>query len=429
MVLGASANRPASERARLLARLAALNVEVVSGVSNLSGKVIKEISDLAINGAKPAFDQPLHVGYPNIGDRENFMREVAGILDRNWLTNNGPVVQAFEKKLAEYLGVRHCVAMCNGTVALEIATRALGMSGEVIVPSWTFIATAHALHWQGITPVFADIDPLTHNLDPNAVREKITPRTTGIIGVHLWGRPAPVNELQEIADQNGLKLMFDAAHAFGCSYEGQKIGRYGACEVLSFHATKVFNSIEGGAVVTEDDELADSMRLMRNFGFSGYDNVIYPGTNGKMTEINAAMGVVNLDSLSEFVSANRRNYEAYAECLAGLDEADLIEYDSNNEPNFQYVVIELDEGCTASRDKIISALHAENIFARKYFWPGCHRMMPYRKLYPNAGSTLPFTESISERILVLPTGPSLVVGELEDIASLLSFLVRNRERL
>lgn len=429
MVLGASANRPASERARLLARLAALNVEVVSGVSNLSGKVIKEISDLAINGAKPAFDQPLHVGYPNIGDRENFMREVAGILDRNWLTNNGPVVQAFEKKLAEYLGVRHCVAMCNGTVALEIATRALGMSGEVIVPSWTFIATAHALHWQGITPVFADIDPLTHNLDPNAVREKITPRTTGIIGVHLWGRPAPVNELQEIADQNGLKLMFDAAHAFGCSYEGQKIGRYGACEVLSFHATKVFNSIEGGAVVTEDDELADSMRLMRNFGFSGYDNVIYPGTNGKMTEINAAMGVVNLDSLSEFVSANRRNYEAYAECLAGLDEADLIEYDSNNEPNFQYVVIELDEGCTPSRDKIISALHAENIFARKYFWPGCHRMMPYRKLYPNAGSTLPFTESISERILVLPTGPSLVVGELEDIASLLSFLVRNRERL
>jgi dTDP-4-amino-4,6-dideoxygalactose transaminase len=244
-------------------------------------KSIRTKADLAINGAPPAFDEPLHVGRPNIGNREAFLRNVERTLDNQWLTNNGPLVQEFEQRIAQRLGVRHCIAMCNGTIALEIAIRALGMTGEVIVPSWTFVATAHALHWQGITPVFADIDPATHNLDPDAVRRMITPRTTGIIGVHLWGRAAPVDQLQAIADEHGLKLMFDAAHAFGSTYKSRSIGRFGACEVLSFHATKAFNTMEGGAVVTNDDELAEAMRLMRNFGFKGYDNVIHPGPTAR----------------------------------------------------------------------------------------------------------------------------------------------------
>jgi dTDP-4-amino-4,6-dideoxygalactose transaminase len=252
-------------------------------------KTIRCKADLAINGAPPAFDQPLHVGRPNIGDRDAFLRRVNQILDNQWLTNNGPMVQEFEQRIAAHLGVKHCIAMCNGTVALEIAIRALGLEGEVIIPSWTFVATAHALYWQGITPVFADIDPATHNLDPAAVRRMITPRTSGIIGVHLWGRAAPIDELQAIADQHGLKLMFDAAHAFGSTYKGQTIGQFGACEVFSFHATKSFNTFEGGAVTTNDDELAETMRLMRNFGFVHYDKVIHPGTNGKMIEVCAAM--------------------------------------------------------------------------------------------------------------------------------------------
>lgn len=223
-------------------------------------KLITSAADLAINGATPAFSKPLHVGRPNIGNREAFLARVNEILDSQWLTNNGPMVQEFERRIAERVGVRHCVAMCNATIALEIAIRALGLSGEVIVPSWTFVATAHALYWQGITPVFADIDPDTHNLVPDAVRRMITPRTSGIIGVHLWGRAAPIDELQAIADEHGLKLMFDAAHAFGSSYKGQSIGRFGACEVFSFHATKAFNTMEGGAVVTNDDELAEAMR-------------------------------------------------------------------------------------------------------------------------------------------------------------------------
>jgi dTDP-4-amino-4,6-dideoxygalactose transaminase len=229
-----------------------------------------------------------------MGDREAFLTRVGEIFDRGWFSNDGPVVREFEARLAEMAGVRHCVATCNGTIALEIAIRALGLEGEVIVPSYTFVATAHALHWQGVTPVFADIDPRTHTLDPEAVRRAITPRTTGIIGVHLWGQPAAVDELQAIADEHGLSLMFDAAHAFACTHQGRMIGGFGRAEVFSFHATKFFNSFEGGAVMTDDDEIAEKARLMRNFGFAGYDNVIHPGTNGKMIEVCAAMGLTNL---------------------------------------------------------------------------------------------------------------------------------------
>ncbi len=184
-------------------------------------KTIRSSRDLAINGAAPMFAEPIHVGRPNIGDHRRFLERAGDVLDRRWLSNNGPVLLEFERRIAAFLGVRHCVAMCNGTIALEIATRALDLKGEVIVPSYTFIATAHALQWQEITPIFADIDPATHNLDPEAVRRMITPRTTGIIGVHLWGRPAPVDALAAVAREHSLQLMFDASHGFGCTHGGR----------------------------------------------------------------------------------------------------------------------------------------------------------------------------------------------------------------
>lgn len=386
-------------------------------------KRISSAKDLAINGAPPAFAEPLHVGRPNIGNREAFLQRVGRILDNQWLTNNGPTVQEFEQHIAQYLGVRHCVAMCNGTIALEIAIRALGLEGEVIVPSWTFVATAHALYWQGITPVFADIDPSTHNLDPDAVRRMITPRTSGIIGVHLWGRAAPVAELQAIADEHGLKLMFDAAHAFGSSYQGQTIGGFGACEVLSFHATKAFNTMEGGAVVTNDDELADTMRLMRNFGFKGYDNVIHPGTNGKMIEVCAAMGLANLEQFDEIVEANRRNHAAYKEALAGIPSISLLEYDPDERNSHHYIVIEVDAHCAATRDEIVAALQAENILARKYFWPGCHRMQPYCDLFPHAELLLPRTKMVGERVIVLPNGATLPGNGVDIVTTVIRQLV------
>lgn len=385
-------------------------------------KAIRTKTDLALFGAPPAFSEPVHVGRPNIGDRDNFLRLASELLDRRWLTNNGPLVQQLEKRLAERFGVRHCVAMCNGTVALEIAIRALGLEGEVIVPSYTFVATAHALSWQGITPVFADIDPATHNLDPDAVRRMITPRTTGIIGVHLWGRAAPVEALQALAAEHDLALMYDAAHAFGCEHGGQSIGRFGRCEVFSFHATKVYNTFEGGAVATDDDALAEAMRYMRNFGFKDYDNVVHPGTNGKMPEINAAMGLVNLDSLPEFVEANRRCHERYAQALSGIDGVSLIHYPAEGRPNYQYVLIEVDEGV---RDTIVAALHAENILARKYFWPGAHGMKPYRELYPHARLVLPNTLRVANRVIVLPTGATLPEHAIETIASVIDILQKS----
>ena len=379
-------------------------------------KQIRTVHDLAVRGAVPAFNEPLHVGRPNLATRDDFMRLTQEIYERRWLTNNGPLVQEFESAVCRRLGVRHCVAMCNGTVALEIAIRALGLTGEVILPSWTFVASAHALHWQALTPVFADIDPSTHNIDPDAVRRLITPRTSGILGVHLWGRPAPVDDLQSIADEFGLQLLFDAAHAFDCSLGARTVGTFGRCEVLSFHATKVLNSMEGGAVVTQDSELADAMRLMRNFGFRGYDDVAYPGTNGKMVEVCAAMGLVNLASLDEFVTCNRQNYEAYSDAFSNLSGASVLKFSPADRSNFHYVVVELDDEFAHKRDEIVSALHAENVLARRYFWPGCHKMSPYRELQPSASRWLERTEAVSRKVVVLPTGPSVSLSDIEIIS-------------
>lgn len=402
-----------------------MNNSFCLSVEGRVGKKVQEVSDLAINGAPPAFDQVLHVGGPNIGSRELFLTYVDRIFESRRLSNNGPLVEEFESGVAQRHGVKHCVAMCNGTIALEIAIRALGLSGEVIVPSYTFIATPHALSWQGITPIFVDIDPVTHNLDPEAVRRSITSQTTGIIGVHLWGRSAPVKALQKIADDHDLYLMFDAAHAFDCSYKGRMIGNFGACEVFSFHATKFFNTFEGGAVVTNDDDLAETMRLMRNFGFSGLDNVVHMGTNGKMTEITAAMGLVNLGEIDSVIEVNKRNYEAYSKGLSDLPGISIIEYDKSEKNNYQYVVMEVMEQCPVSRDKIVEALHAENIRARKYFWPGCHNMKPYRELYPDAKVNLANTQKVAERVIVLPTGTAVSAEEVGVVADVIRVLVKH----
>lgn len=358
-----------------------------------------------------------------MGEKAAFQKYIDQIFDTRWLSNNGPLVQTLEQRIADHHQVKHCIAMCNGTIALEIAIRALGLTGEVILPSYTFVATAHALHWQEISPVFADIDPVTHSLDPIAVRKMITPKTTGIIGVHLWGRAAAVEELQSIADEHNLKLMFDAAHAFGCSYNGRMIGNFGEAEVLSFHATKFFHTFEGGAVLTNNDELAEKMRLMRNFGFAGLDNVIHPGTNGKMTEICAAMGLVNLESVGDLIGCNQRNYNTYRQGLERLPGLSLFAFDEAEHRNFQYVVLEVGADCPISRDDIVATLHAENILARKYFWPGCHNMKPYRDLYPHAGLLLPNTKAVADRVVVLPTGSGVAEEEIAVICQIIRQLV------
>lgn len=384
------------------------------------------LEGLAIFGGAPAFDGKLHVGRPNIGDRERLMERIGDLLDRRWLSNNGPYVQELEKRLAELTGVKHCVAMCNATVALEIVIRALGLKGEVIVPSFTFVATAHALQWQEITPVFCDVDSKTHNLSPESVERMLTPRTSGIIGVHLWGRACAVEPLAEIAARRNLKLLFDAAHAFGCSHKGRMIGGFGDAEVFSFHATKFFNSFEGGAVVTNNDELAGKMRLMKNFGFAGYDNVVYIGTNGKMTEVSAAMGLSGLESLDEFIGINRRNYERYRQEFEGLAGITMLKYDEGERCNYQYIVAEIDEAITEiNRDQLLEILWAENVLARRYFYPGCHRMEPYRSYFPHAGLLLPETERLTRRVLVLPTGTAVGPDDITKLCGIIKTVIAN----
>ena len=280
--------------------------------------------DFAVFGGQPAFASTLYVGQPNVGRRTDLLRRFNDLLDRRWLSNDGPYLQEFEKALATRLGVRHAVVVANGTIGLDITVRAAGLTGEVIVPAFTFVATSHVLLWQGLTPVFCDVDPATHNLSPESVEAVVSPRSTGIIGVHLWGRAAAVDELDDVARRHGLTVIYDAAHALLCSHRGRMIGGFGKAEVFSFHATKFVNSFEGGAIATDDDEIAHRARLMRNFGFTGYDEVQALGTNGKMSEVSAAMGLTSLESAGEFIAVNRRNYLAYRRGLAGVPGIDLF---------------------------------------------------------------------------------------------------------
>lgn len=385
----------------------------------------RQLDDLAIRGAAPAFASPVHVGRPNVIDQPRLAAYLADMLERAWLTNNGPYVQQLERQIADYVGVRHCVAVANGTIALQLAIRAAGLAGDVIVPSYTFIATAHALQWQGIKPVFGDIDPVTHNLDPARIEHLISARTTGIIGVHLWGRPCDVDSLARMAQTYGLQLLFDAAHAFGCSYRGRMVGGFGRAEVFSFHATKFFHTFEGGAVVTDDTTLADEVRLLRNFGFAGYDRVVRLGINGKMSEMAAAMGLTLLPHLDALVAVNRRNYERYAANLAGTPGVMLLPYDTSEANNYQYVVIEVDErGTGIDAAQLVEVLHAENVLARRYFYPGCHGMEPYRSQVPAQGWQLPVTDHVAARVVCLPTGPTVDLESVDVICDILDTAVR-----
>jgi dTDP-4-amino-4,6-dideoxygalactose transaminase len=391
----------------------------------MNGNSTIQSKSLAIFGAAPRFQSALHVGRPNVGSRERLFARLNDMLDRRWFSNDGPFVHEFEAKVASITQAKHCVAMCNATVALEIAIRALEMTGEVIIPSYTFIATANALQWQEITPVFADIDPAACTLDPRSVERVISSKTSAILGVHLWGRACDTDALEGIGREYGLKVMYDAAHALACSHQGKMVGGFGECEIFSFHATKFINAFEGGAVVTNNDDLASRMRFMRNFGFSGYDKTSYLGVNGKMTEACAAMGLTSLESLDEIIEVNRANYETYERCLAGIEGVSLIRYDKQGSNNYQYIVLEIDsEAAPLNRDEVVAVFHAENVLARKYFWPGCHRMEPYRRLQPNAGLLLPNTEKVASRVCLLPTGQEVDAGTIESVAEILETAFR-----
>lgn len=390
----------------------------------------KTLRDLALFGGPIAFQEILHVGTPNVGDRSRLLERINDILDRRWLTNNGPYVQEFENRIAQETGVKHCVVMTNATIALEITVRALDIRGEVIVPSLTFIATAHALWWQNITPVFCDVDAESLTIDPERIEELLTENTKAIIGVHLWGRPCRIDKLTDLAQRHNLKLIFDAAHAFGNSWNGKMIGGFGDAEVFSFHATKFLNTFEGGAVVTNDSELAAKLRVMKNFGFVGYDDVDSIGTNGKMSEVCAAMGLTSLESLPEVIAANYRNYQQYREELSNVDGIELLTFDTAQRNNYQYVVTLVNDQITGiSRDQLMDLLWSENVRARRYFYPGCHRMEPYNSVFPLVATRLPVTESVVQKALLLPTGTAVSSQDISQICQIIKFAVSRGEEI
>ncbi|MGI9284008.1 MAG: aminotransferase class I/II-fold pyridoxal phosphate-dependent enzyme [Pseudomonadales bacterium] len=385
---------------------------------------------LVLFGGAPAFTETLHVGRPNIPNRKRFMQRMEAVLDSYRLTNFGPQVVELEQQVAEIAGTRHCVATSNATTGLELAIRALGMEGEVIVPSFTFIAGPAALSWQGIQPVFCDIDPQTHCLDPARVEAAITPQTTGILAVHLWGNLCDVEALQEIADRHALKLLFDAAHAFGCTVGERSVGGFGHAEVFSFHATKFINAFEGGAIVTDDDELAKRLRFMTNFGFSAEDEVSHLGVNGKMSEASAAMGLTSLEAMSDIIAHNRRIHEAYMRGLEYVPGIRMMQRNSADQHNYHYIVAELDSATAGlSRDELVATLRLENVMARRYFHPGCHRMQPYRELYPNAGLFVPETEALAQKIFILPTGLAVSEADVGLLTNRVAMAVRQSDQV
>ncbi len=375
--------------------------------------------------SSPAFKEPVHVGRPNLPDRKVFDRYIQSIFNSRWLTNNGPLLRQFKEKLQAYLEVKNVIPVCNGTIALELAERALGFQREVVMPSYTFIATAHSLRWQQITPVFADIQHKATTLAPKSARNAITEATSGIIGVHVYGHPCDHSALKAIALERSIPLLYDAAHSFGCEVDGIPAAKLGDASVFSFHATKFFNTFEGGAITTDDDDLAEKVRLMNNFGFAGRekDKVDYLGINGKMSEISAAMGLAMLDSVESIRNRNRENYSAYADSFSSVPGLELIEPPASlTRNNWQYVIFRVNKA-GITRDNLAQALERENILVRKYFHPGCHRLVPYCSEPSSLRVSLAETEALSDAVLSFPTGQAVNPDMIEKIANVTAEII------
>lgn len=368
--------------------------------------------------------RPLYVGEPNLPDWQRFEEMFRGIFERRFFANHGPLERELDGALAEYLGVSHAISVVNGTVALMLAAKALDMRGEVIVPSFTFAATAQALNWAGLTPVFCDVEPDTHNLSARLVEPLITERTAGILGVHLWGRACDPDGLERLAQERGLKLFFDAAHAIGCSHKGKRIGGFGSAEIFSFHATKILNGAEGGCITTNDDELAARLRTMRTFHDSETRVPVALRINAKISEAQAAMALLSLEHLPENIQANRMRYFRYRELLSRIDSVAFVDHAGNEASNYQYVVIKIDRA-HVSCDEILRALVEKNIHARDYFSPGVHHMAPYRDV---PQPDLPVTDELSASLIQLPTGPSVTDADLVRVCDSLEEIVEEAGR-
>lgn len=352
----------------------------------------------------------INVTKPFLPDIEEYMEYVRGIWDRNWLTNNGPLVNDLELKLKDYLDARHLLYMGNGTIALQIAIKAMGLKGEIITTPFSFVATTAAISWEGCEPVFADIDKDTFNIDPTKIAQAITDKTTAILATHVFGNPCDIDAIQKIADKHKLKVIYDAAHCFGTKYKGKHVYNYGDISTASFHATKLFHTIEGGAVVTNNAELLKQMVYLRNFGFETAETFAGVGINGKNSEFHAAMGLVNLKHIGAILKSRKEQCKMYDEELAEL-RVKRPKIQAGAEWNYSYypVVFESEELVLRS----INELNDNWIYPRRYFHPSLSGLN-----YVKQCST-PVSDDIAGRILCLPLYHSLKREEIAFISRIL----------
>ncbi len=350
----------------------------------------------------------IFVTKPFIPPIEEYTRLLEEVWKREWITNNGPLVQQLEKDLESYLGVNNLLFTGNGTIALQIAIKALELKGEIITTPFSYVATSSSVVWEGCTPVFADIDPGTFNLDPGKIEELITDRTTGILATHVFGNPCDVEEIKQIADKHGLKVIYDAAHCFGTKYKGESVFKWGDISTASFHATKIYHTTEGGAVISSDEALTSKMAYMRNFGHDGPYKFNGVGINGKNSELHAAMGVLNLKYIDEILERRKKQYQRYEEALAPYLQLQLIKEEVEINHSYFPIVFESEKSLL----KVEKALEDEEILTRRYFYPSLHTL-------DYVSGVAPIAEAISSRVLCLPMYHTLAAASQAKIITII----------
>ena len=367
------------------------------------------------------FDEPIYVTRPLLPPLEAIHARLAEIWDAKWLTNDGPQHVRLVEAISAYLAVPHVSLFNNGTIALLAAVRALGMRGEVITTPFTFPATPHAISWSGATPVFCDIDPVTMTLDPARVEELITPRTTGILAVHVYGIPCDVSALQAIANRRGLKIVYDAAHAFGTKINGVGIGNFGDASMFSFHATKLFHTAEGGALTAPKADSKAAFDHLKNFGILNQEEVDVVGINGKMNELQAALGLAVLDCVGVEVRSRQAIIARYRERLGALEGLTLMPEPAGVESSYQYFVVRINRAhFGASRDHVFELLKQFNVLARKYFYPLCTDYACYSDLPSAAPGQLPVASAVVDEVLCLPLYGTLPLAAVDTICEIVA---------
>ncbi|OQA06697.1 MAG: dTDP-4-amino-4,6-dideoxy-D-glucose transaminase [Bacteroidetes bacterium ADurb.Bin397] len=366
-------------------------------------------------------EKPIYVTQPSLPDLEEFIPYLKQIWDNKILTNNGPLHQQLEKELASFLNVPYISLFANGTLALVTALQALNITGEVITTPYSFVATTHSLWWNNIKPVFVDIEPEFGNLDPDKIEAAITPKTTAILPVHVYGNPCKVNRLKEIVDYYGLKLIYDAAHCFGVKHQGIGICNYGDLSILSFHATKVFNTFEGGAIISHDSATKQRIDYLKNFGFAGETTIMAPGINSKMNEVQAAMGLLQLKSFNESIEKRKQVANKYRELLKDVNGISMLPEPQETISNYAYFPIFVDEQAYGmSRDALYEKLKQNNIFGRRYFYPLISEFSMYRGLESSAPEHLPEAHKMANEVISLPIYPELSNNIIEAITAIIS---------